>query len=398
MRGQRLRGLSATERTMKMSEVIQKAMTKEIRWLDAARILGISDRQMRRWKEVYERDGVEGLRDGRKGKLPRNRIPESTVSRVVELYREQYAAFNVRHFWEQLAGYDIKVSYEWTKHVLHDAGLVRRGIKRKKYRRRREREAMPGLLVHLDGSKHRWFESEDGGQQDLLVLVDDATGEALCPLFVPEESTGTVLTVIRELVQERGTFARLYTDRASHFVYTPKAGEGPDRTKKTQVERILSELGIELVCAYSPQARGRSERLWRTLQGRLPNELKRLGIQTYEEANKYVRGAFLQRFNSNFAVQPAVEETAFVPVAGADLDRIFSLRFERTVGNDHTIRFQNRVLQLDKPRGLCPLQTRRVELRLSLDRRVSVYLGTRLVQTFQLPDLDLDDPALEAAA
>jgi len=383
---------------MKVSEVIQKAMAKEIRWLDAARILGISDRQMRRWKQRYERDGMEALRDRRQENVPKNRIPERTVAEVVRLYREEYATFNVRHFWEQLEGHAIQVSYEWTKQVLHDAGLVRRGAKRKSYRRRREREAMPGLLLHLDGSKHRWFESEDGGLQDLLLLVDDATGEVLCPLFVPEESTATVLTVIRELVEQRGTFARLYTDRASHFVYTPRAGEGPARTKKTQVERTLDELGIELVCAYSPQARGRGERMWRTLQGRLPNELRRLGIKTFEEANKYVRGAFLERFNRTFAVQPAVEGSAFVPVAKADLERIFSLRFERTVGNDHTIRFQNRVLQLDKVNGLCPLQKRRVELRLSLDRRVSVYLGTRLVQTFHLLDLDLDDPALEVAA
>jgi len=166
---------------MKMSEVIQKAMTKEIRWLDAARILGISDRQMRRWKQRYERDGMEALRDRRQENVPKNRIPERTVAEVVRLYREEYATFNVRHFWEQLEGHAIHVSYEWTKQVLHDAGLVRRGAKRKSYRRRREREAMPGLLLHLDGSKHRWFESEDGGLQDLLLLVDDATGEVLCP-------------------------------------------------------------------------------------------------------------------------------------------------------------------------------------------------------------------------
>lgn len=382
---------------MKVSEVIEKAMKKEIRWLDAARILGISDRQMRRWKESYEVQGVDGLRDHRHGKVPKNRIPESTVAEVVRLYRAEYEGFNAQHFWEQLGEHGIVVSYGWTKQVLHDAGLVRRGAKRKTYRRRREREPMPGLMVHLDGSKHRWFESDDGGQQDLLVLVDDATGEVLCPRFVPEESTRTVMAVVRELVEERGTFARLYTDRASHFVHTPKAGEPPDRTKKTQVERILDELGIELVCAFSPQARGRSERMWRTLQGRLPNELRRLGITTYEAANRYVRGVFLQRFNRKFAVEPTIDGTAFVPVSGADLDRIFSLRFERTVGNDHTIRFQNRVLQLDKPKGLCPLQKRRVELRLTLDQRLAVYLGTRLVQSFQLHDLDLDDPALEAA-
>jgi len=382
---------------MKVSDIIRKAMSKEIRWLDAARILGVSDRQMRRWKERFEAQGVDGLRDHREGNVPKNRVSEATIARVLALYRDSYEGFNVQHFWEQLAGHDVHVSYSWTKDLLHGAGLVRRGIKRKAYRRRREREPMAGMLVHLDGSKHRWFESDDGGEQDLLAFVDDANGELLFPLFVPEESTRTVLGVLRELVQDRGTFGRLYVDRASHFVYTADAKEGPDRAKKTQVARVLDELGIELVCAFSPQARGRSERMWRTLQGRLPKELKRLGIKAYEEANAYVRGRFLGNFNERFAVAPAVKGSAFLPLANADLDRIFSLRFVRTVGNDHTIRFQNRVLQLDRPKGLCPLQKRHVELRVSLDARIRVYLGTRLLQTFDAHDLNLDDPALEAA-
>jgi hypothetical protein len=337
------------------------------------------------------------LRDRREGKVPRNRIPEVTTARVLALYRDSYADFNVEHFWEQLGEHDIHVSYGWTKTLLHDAGLVRRGAKRKAYRRRREREPMAGMMVHLDGSKHRWFESDDGADQDLLAFVDDANSEVLCPLLVPEESTVSVLGVLRELVQERGTFGRLYVDRASHFVHTSDANEGPDRNKKTQVERVLDELGIELVCAFSPQARGRSERMWRTLQGRLPKELKRLGIKTYQEANAYLRGRFLGRFNERFVVTPAVAGSAFLPVANADLERIFSLRFTRTVGNDHIIRFQNRLLQLEKPQGHCPLQKRHVELRVSLDGRIRVYLGTRLVQTFDAPDLNLDDPALDAA-
>jgi hypothetical protein len=233
--------------------------------------------------------------------------------------------------------------------------------------------------------------------QDLLAFVDDATGEILAASFVPEEGTRTVLALLRELVAKLGTFGRLYTDRASHFVHTPKAGEGPDRTKKTQVERVLDELGIELVCAHSPQARGRSERLWRTLQGRLPLELKRLKIATYEEANAYLRGRYIGRFNKRFAVAPALEGSAFVDIGRGDLDRIFTLRFGRTVGNDHTLRFHNRVLQLDKPKGLCPMQRRQVELRVTLDGQINVYLGTRLLQSFAAHDLDLDDPALEAA-
>jgi hypothetical protein len=382
---------------MKVSEVIQKALLKEIRWIDAARILGVSDRQIRRWKRRYESDGLDALSDRRQGKSPRNRVSEATMKQVIELYRASYTGFNAQHFWEQLAEHGIEVSYSWTKALLHHAGLVRRGQKRKAYRRRREREPMPGMMLHLDGSTHRWFESDDGAHQDLIAFVDDATGELICPLFVPQESTRSVLTILREVIEDRGSFGRLYTDRASHFVYTPRAGEGPDRTKKTQVERVLDELGIELVLGFSPQARGRSERMWRTLQGRLPQELKRLNIRTYEAANTFLRARFLAKFNRRFAVAPQMESSAFLPVSGADLDRIFTLRFQRTVGNDHTVRLHNRVLQLDRPKGLCPLQKRHVDVRVTLDGRVLIYLGARLLQSFPSIQLDLDDPALEAA-
>lgn len=383
---------------MKVSEVIAMAVQKKIRWLDAADILGITPRQMHRIKVRYEVDSVAALRDARFDKEPANKVPGDVAARVLTLYREQYRGFNIRHFHEQLSEHKITVSYTWTRNALLEAGLAVRKGTRKPYRRRREREPMRGMLVHLDGSKHRWFDGEDGTMQDLLAYVDDATGEILAARFVPEEGTRTVLALLRELVHERGTFGRLYTDRASHFVFTPKAGHEPDRTKKSQVERVLDDLGIELVCAFSPQARGRSERLWRTLQGRLPLELARAGARTYDEANTYLTTRYVQPFNKRFAVPPAIaDETGFVPVARGDLDRIFTLRFERVVALDHTIRFHNRILQLDKPRATSLLARRTVQLRVTLDGRIDAYLGTRLVQSFEARDLDLNDPALTAA-
>jgi len=382
---------------MKVSEVIEKAIRGEIRWLDAARIVGVSDRQMRRWRLRYEASSVEGLADARRGKVPRNRVPIERSARIIELYKSSYEGFNAAHFHEQLAEHGIEASYTFTRRLLIETGCIPRSKKRKAYRRRREREPMRGMLVHLDGSKHRWFESPDGGMQDLLAYVDDATGDILAAEFVPEESTKTVLSLLRTVLVEHGTFARLYTDRASHFVFTPKAGEGPDRTKKTQVQRVCDDLGIELVCAYSPQARGRSERLWRTLQGRLPQELKRAGIDDYARANAYLQARFLPAFRRRFVVPAVLDETAFMPIAKNDLDRVLALRFERVVAADHTLRLHNHVLQLDKPKGLCPLQKRKVELRVNLDGRVAVYLGTRLLQTFHPAHLDLEDPALEAA-
>jgi len=383
---------------MRVCDVIAMALRKEIRWLDAADILGITPRQMRRLKARYDVDGADGLRDSRMGKAPVNKVPEEVASRVLALYREQYRGFNVQHFHEHLSEHGINVSYTWTKNLLHDTALVARRGTRKQYRRRREREPMRGMLVHFDGSKHRWFESEEGTLQDLLAFVDDASGEILAARFVPEEGTRTVLALLRELVEERGTFGRLYTDRAGHFVFTPKAGHEPDRTKKSQVVRVLDDLGIDLVCAFSPQARGRSERLWRTLQGRLPQELARAGVHDFEAANSYLCKRFVPRFNKRFGVAPATAESGFVPVARGDLDRIFTLRFERVVAGDNTIRFHNKLLQLDKPRSPAHLLAKRtVQVRVTLDGRIDVYLGTRLVQSFESPDLDLNDPALAAA-
>ena len=382
---------------MKVCEVIEKAIRGEIRWLDAAAIVGVSDRQMRRWRKRFEVDGARGLQDRREGRQPGNRVSPEVATRVLELYRTRYEGFNVQHFWEQLPEHEVTVSYSWTKCLLHEAGYVRRHPKRGIYRRRRDRKPMVGMMLHLDGSKHRWFASPDGAMQDMLVLLDDASGEILDAECVPEESTVTSLALIKRVVERCGTFGSLYTDRASHFVTTPKAGEGPDRNKKTQIERILDELGIELICAFSPQARGRSERLWRTLQGRLPLELEKAQVTDYKGANDYLKRRFIRQFNQQFRVEPAEPGTAFVPVSGADLERLFTLRFQRTVGKDHTVRFQKQVLQLPKPTGHTTLVDRHVDVRVSLEGAVFIYLGPRLLASFQ-PRVDLTDPLLDAAA
>lgn len=382
---------------MKVSEVIEQAVAGKLRWIDAARIIGVSDRQMRRWRQRVEKEGPAGLRDKRLEKPPSNAKGLTMAQQVAALYKGQYDGFNVKHFHEKLGEEQgIKVSYTWTKALLQELGYVRRHPKRGTYRRRREREPARGMLVHLDGSKHRWFESEDGSHQDMLALVDDATTEILGACFVPEESTKTCLALIAQVVEKFGTFSRLYTDRASHFVYTPKAGEPPDRTKKTQVEKILDDLGIELVCAYSPQARGRSERLWRTLQGRLPQELRRAGAKTYDEANLHLV-KFVAQYNRTLAVAPETEQSAFLPVTGFNLNELFSLRFERVVNNDGTIRLKNQILQLPKVAGWASLAKRKVTLRVSLEGQVRVLLGQRLVHVFeQLIDLN-EEPGLEAA-
>lgn len=379
----RLIALSEAERAMKVQEVILKAMSGEIKWYQAAEILGISDRQMRRWKRHYERDGYDGLFDRRR-KIPSlRRICFEKAQRVLRLYREEYFDFNVKHFHEDLVEkHGILVSYTWTKTLLQGAGLVVKKKKRGQYRRRRQRRPLPGMLLHLDGSIHPWFDYESDDTQTLLSVIDDATSECLAAQFVPQESTRSVLDIVKEVVSSRGTFISLYTDRASHFVYTPKAGEEPDRSLKTQVEQVLDELGIELIVAYSPEARGRGERAFGTMQGRLVPELRRAAVCTYEQANAYLHRVFLPKYNHLFKVKAQEEGTAFLPVVGADLDRIFSLRHERTVSRDNTLHFENRCFQLPKIKGITTLARRRVQIREHLNGTLEIFSGKRLIASF----------------
>ena len=391
--GDRWVSLPEAERAMKLQEVILRAAAGEISWYQAAEIIGISPRQMRRWKKRYEEEGYDGLFDRRKQAPSPRRVPMETVEKVLRLYRKEYCGYNVRHFHEEIVGHEgIKVSYSWTKNLLQTAGLVEKASKRGEYRRRRERKACTGLMLHLDGSKHRWFWHATDQYQCLLVVLDDATSEILAARFVPEESTETCLAILQEVVEEHGTFVSLYTDRASHFVHTEKAGEKPKREHRTQIQQVLDALGIELIVAYSPQARGRSERAFGTLQGRLVPELRRAGVTTYEEANQYL-ALYLPKHNKNFAQEPAESTTAFLPVAGADLDRTFARRTTRIIQRDYVVQYLGRALQLERPATRTTLVGRKVEVREHLNGTVEVLLQTRLLGTWP----PVADP-LEAAA
>jgi transposase len=294
------------ERAMKIQEVILRAMGKRITWWQAAEIIGISDRQMRRWKRRYEVHGYDGLFDRRRGKPSPRRVPLEVVEKVLELYRERYGkcSCNVRHFHEKLRQeHGIELSYTWVKLALQGAGFIAQRRQRGMHRQRRPRRPIPGMLLHVDGSRHRWFQDERW--YDLLVVMDDATSEIYYAQLVEEESTRTVLEALRAVVERKGLFCALYSDRASHFFLTPKAGAGVDREQLTQVGRTLKELGIQMIPAYSPQARGRSERNFGTWQGRLPQELRLAGITTVEEANRFLRQRYIAEFNRRFRVPAA---------------------------------------------------------------------------------------------
>src|SRR6266404_3316422 len=327
---------AAVERAMKLQDVMLRAMAKRITWYQAAEILGISGRQMLRWQTRFKHEGYGGLFDRRKGMPSPKRVPLQTVEEVLRLYQEQYFDFNVRHFHEKLVEeHDIKLSYTWVKLALQGAGLVKKGRKRGVHRKRRPRRPLPGMLLHIDASQHQWF--CDHRWYDLVVILDDATSEVYYAQLVEEESTRTVMAGLRPVIEQQGLFCTLYSDRASHFFLTPKAGEAVNHDRLTQVGRALKELGIQMIPAYSPQARGRSERGFSTWQGRLPQELRLRGVATLEQANHFLREHYLAEFNQRFTVPASEKGTAFVPLRRKDLDLVFSLQHERVVARDNAL-------------------------------------------------------------
>jgi transposase len=370
------------ERMMKLQDVLLKAMAKKITWWDAAEIIGVSDRTMRRWRERLERDGYGGLADRRKGKPSAQRVPVATVEKVLGLYRKTYYDLNIRHFHEKLGEeHGIELSYTWVQQALQGAGLVARGRRRGKHRRRRERRPMRGMLLHIDGSKHQWF--CDQRWHDLIVILDDATSEIYYAQLVEEESTRTVMAALREVIQAEGLFCALYSDRGSHFFVTPKAGEKVDQTRLTQVGRAMKELGVRMIPAYSPQARGRSERNFGTWQGRLPQELRLAGLSTMDSANRWLREHYRTEFNQKFTVAAAEKGTAFRRTSRSDLNWIFTVQTERMVAKDNTVAIADRSWQIDQSKFRNTLAGCTVTIHEHLDGTVSIRYGPHVVGRFE---------------
>ena len=369
---------AAMERAMKVQEVMLQAMAKKITWFQAAEIMGISDRHMRRWRERYEESGFRGLFDRRRGKPSPKRVPMAVLERVLELYREKYFDFNLRHFHEKLASeHQIGLSYSWVKGVLQGAGLVARGRQRGVHRKRRPRRPLPGMLLHIDGSRHQWFQDERW--YDLIVILDDASSEIYYAQLVEEESTVTVMVGLREVIERKGVFCALYSDRGSHFWLTPKVGGKVDPHRLTQVGRALREVGIRMIPAYSPQARGRSERSFGTWQGRLPQELRLHKIASLEAANVFLREHYIAEYNRHFQVAAAQRGNAFLACRGRDLDLVFSLQFERAVNRDNTVSFQNLSLQIEAVRWRATLAGCQVTVHQHLDGTLSLTHGPHLL-------------------
>jgi transposase len=315
---------------------------------EAAELLGISERHFRRLRDRYEVEGAEGLIDRRRGRASARRAPVDRIEFVIEQYRTRYWDFTVKHFHEALqAEHGFRLGYTWTKAVLQSQGLVRVAPKRSAHRKKRPRRPLPGMMLFQDGSQHAWLAGQP--ELDLIVTLDDATSEIYSAFLVEEEGTASSFTGLSEVIAAKGLFSSLYTDRGSHYFLTPKAGGKVDRVHLTQVGRALAELKIEHIPSYSPQARGRMERVFGTLQQRLPPLLRLHSITTMAAANQYLREVYIPEHNRRFAVAAAEAGSAFVPFLGPLRD-ILCICHERVVGNDNCVRYEGRVLQIPEQR------------------------------------------------
>ena len=371
--------LGAVERAMKVRDVILQALAGKLTWIQAAEILGRSARSIRRLRLKFERYGFDELYDRRRRTPSPKRAPVAEVQRLVALYRERYQGFNVRHF-HHLARrkHQVRFCYAFVKKALQGAGLVAKQRPRGRHRRRREPRPCFGELLHLDGSRHQWLALLPEQWFTLIAVVDDATKQLLYAQLCPGgESVPAVMLALRAVLQRYGIPMALYTDRAHWAVHTPVAGGGPARGRLTQVGRALARLGVEHILGYSPQARGRSERANRTLQGRLVNELRVAGISTIALANRYLREHFLPAFNAEFARAPAHPTSAFVPLGRVDLEQILCVEHERVVGRDNIVTADHVALQLEKQPGRRTCAGLRVLVRRHLDGHHSVWYGPR---------------------
>jgi hypothetical protein len=361
----------------------------------AALILGCSARHFLRLRDRYDARGLAALKDGRVGHVSRHRAADAEVEELTRLYKEKYDGFNIRHFHEfAQRDHNLMRGYTWTRLALLDAGLVLPSRRGGSHRLRRPRRPMRGMMMHQDASKHVWF-GED--YCDLVVTLDDATSETTSAFFCQEEGTESSLRGIKETILKYGLFCSLYTDRGSHYFYTPEANGKVDKSRLTEVGRALKQLGIVHIAAYSPEARGRSERMFGTFQGRLVNELKLAGITDMEAANQYLQDVYLPRHNAQFTVKPEMEASAYTAVAGFDVENVLCIQEGRVVGADNCVHYKTMKLQIPPS----PLRHHYVKTHVRVhqysDRSMAIFHGPRLVGQYH-PNGTLKQEAQKCAA
>lgn len=389
-RTERLQGL----RLMKFEDVYGRAYRGELSQVEAAEILGMSERSFRRYRDRFEAEGSEGLYDRRLGRASLRRAGVDEVMAMLTLFDTRYWDFTAKHFWEKLVSeHDFKRSYNWVRLSLQAHGRTRSAPRRGAHRRKRPRRPLAGMMLHQDGSTHHWAGDQSW---DLIVTMDDATSDIYSAFFVAEEGTMSTFRGLGEVIAAKGLFCSLYADRGSHYWHTPEAGGKVDRDNPTQVGRALAQLGIELIPAYSPEARGRSERMFGTLQKRLPQELRLAGITTMAAANRFLEEVYLPAHNARFARPAEAVGAAFVPFAG-DLEDILCVQEERVVGNDNTVRYHGRTLQIPADRHRHHYVKARLRVHEYPDRALAVFHGPRCLARYREDGTPIESSERRAA-
>jgi transposase len=363
-------------RMIKFSSILSRYEAAEFSQAEAAELLGIGERTFRRWRQRFEDEGEAGLLDRRLGKASGKRVPSDRSDEVEALYRTRYAGFTAKHFHEHLVKeHNFSWGYTWTKTFLYSKGLLEKAKRRGAHRRKRERRPLPGMMLHQDGSMHVWLAGQPA--LDLIVTLDDATSAIYSAFLIEEEGTASTFRALTEVFGSHGLPMSLYTDRGAHYFYTPTAGGEVDRSRPTQVGRALERLGVEHIAAYSPQARGRSERVFHTLQDRLVKELALKEIDAVEAANLFLRDVYIPEHNARFAVAAAQEGTAFVAIPGVDLAEILCVQEERQVGNDNCVSFNRLKLQIPESPLRAHFVKTRVKVRQYPDGTHAIFYGPR---------------------
>ena len=394
-------------RMISFRSVLDRYEAAELNQIEAGELLGVSERTFRRWCRRFEEAGEAGLLDRRLGRPSPKRVPVDDEAEIERLYRTRYRGFTARHFHDHLVHDHLyRWSYTWTKLFLQSKGLLEAAPRRGAHRRKRPRRPLPGMMLHQDGSRHEWLANHPA--MDLIVTMDDATNEIYSAFLVAEEGTASTFRALGEVFGAHGLPLSLYTDRGSHYFLTPEAGGPVDRRRLTQVGRALAHLGVEHIAAYSPEARGRSERMFRTLQDRLVKELTLASIATVEAANAFIREVYLPAHNARFAVKAEQEGCAFVAIPGFDLHEVLCIEEERQVGNDNTVLFHRHRLQIP-PSPLRPHFVKaRVRVRQYHDGTMAVFHGPlcigrydaagALIGEFEQSAAKPQPPALAAAS
>ena len=365
---------------MRFEEAYEGWKKGRLKQEEAARLLGVCDRTYRRYLVRYEEEGMEGLVDRRLGQISHRSAPVDEIIALADLYNNRYQGFTVKHFysWYQRSHGGLR-SYTWVKNTLQGRGLVSKASLKGTHRKQRPRAPYIGMMLHQDGSKHEWV---PGKLWDLIVTMDDASSEHYSMFFVEEEGTQSSFQGVNEVIDKHGVFASLYTDRGSHYWHTPEAGKKVDKENLTQFGRAMRQLGIEMIPAYSPEARGRSERAFRTHQERLVKELALAGITEIKQANVYIRDVYMPAFNEEFAVTPEESASMFVPWVGTPLQDTLCEQYERTVGNDNCVKFDGMTLQIQPDKYRFHYVKVKVRVHRYTNKTIAIFHGHRKLASF----------------